>query len=154
MRKLFIWIVLLLIVAVAVWYTLPKRAPQQQSNSATSTVQIPGDNLTLGQTASAGVGTYLVAYNGMTLYTYALDATNVSNCTGGCAVAWPPYLVTSTKNLVAEYPLKGMIGTITRGDGSTQITYNGRPLYFFKGDTAPNQVNGQGIGGVWYAAKP
>jgi predicted lipoprotein with Yx(FWY)xxD motif len=51
----------------------------------------------------------------------------------------------------------GALATITRDDGSTQVTYNGWPLYRFARDTAPGQINGQGItafGGTWSAAMP
>jgi predicted lipoprotein with Yx(FWY)xxD motif len=42
------------------------------------------------------------------------------------------------------------VGTITRDDGTVQVTYNGHPLYVFAADTAPGQTNGQGSGGVWF----
>jgi hypothetical protein len=44
-----------------------------------------------------------------------------------------------------------MLGTTTRDDGSTQVTYNGHPLYLYSGDSAPGQANGEDVGGVWYA---
>lgn len=128
---------------------------QTPGSTSTTTEQIPGDNLTLGSSADPIVGTYLIGYNGMTLYTYAPDTVGVSRCTGSCATNWPPYTVTSTANLVGEYPISGTISTLIRPDtGATQVTYNGHPLYFYKGDSVSGQVNGQGMGGVWQAAKP
>ena len=90
----------------------------------------------------------------MTLYTYSPDTTGVSNCTDSCAANWPPYVVTSAANLVAESLIGGTLATLTRTDGSTQVTYNGHPLYFYIQDKNSGDVKGQGVGGVWYAAKP
>jgi predicted lipoprotein with Yx(FWY)xxD motif len=158
-----VWIaiVALLILGLA-WHLIAggaSPAPAASGATATSTTTttqaaIPGDNLTLGQDANATVGKYLIGYNGMTLYTYAPDTAGISNCTGSCATTWPPYAVTSTDNLVAESPISGTIGTLTRAGGSIQVTYNGHPLYFYSGDTQSEDTNGQGIGGVWYVAQP
>jgi hypothetical protein len=46
------------------------------------------------------------------------------------------------------------VGTITRSDGTTQVTYNGHPLYYFSGDKAPGDTNGQGVGGNWFTISP
>lgn len=151
------WIVIVVVlVAASMWYfSSPSPAqPTSTTGVATTTTAVPGDNLTLGQDSNTSVGRYLIGYNGMTLYTYAPDASGVSNCTGACATNWPPYVVTSTDNLVGEYPISGTIATLTRADGSVQVTYNGHPLYFYVGDSASGDVKGQGVGGVWYAAKP
>jgi predicted lipoprotein with Yx(FWY)xxD motif len=53
---------------------------------------------------------------------------------------------------VAGDGVTGVIGLATQADGSQQVTYDGRPLYYFKGDAAAGDVNGQGVGGVWFAA--
>ncbi len=50
--------------------------------------------------------------------------------------------------------VSGTIGTVTRDDGTTQVTYNGKPVYYFAGDQSAGQTNGQGIGGVWSVATP
>jgi hypothetical protein len=49
--------------------------------------------------------------------------------------------------------LSGTLGTITRSDGTTQITYNGEPLYSYTPDTTSSDALGQGVGGVWFAVK-
>jgi predicted lipoprotein with Yx(FWY)xxD motif len=165
-----IWVIIaVVIVAGLAWFVfgMPglSKTPATGTSSATepttpsttgtsSAAAIPGANLTLGENSHTGIGAFLVAYNGMTLYTYKPDTAGVSNCTGSCATNWPPYVVTSAANLVAESPVKGAIGTLTRADGSMQVTYNGEPLYFYIGDHSPDDINGQGKGGVWYAAKP
>ena len=48
----------------------------------------------------------------------------------------------------------GALGTITRPDGGTQVTYEGRPLYLYSGDQNPGEASGQGIQGVWFAMTP
>jgi len=110
--------------------------------------------LTLNTANSPTLGTILVAANGMTLYQYALDTTNVSNCTGSCAQAWPPYTVSASTKLSLGSLLHGKISTITRPDGSQQVAYNDRPLYFFKSDSKVGDTKGNGIGGVWSVVHP
>jgi hypothetical protein len=70
---------------------------------------------------------------GYALYVFDSDTVNgtTSNCNGGCAVAWPPLLVTD------DMP-SGVtgLGSITRDDNFEQVTYHGRPLYFYVGDNA------------------
>jgi len=76
-----------------------------------------------------------------------------SNCNGSCAAYWPP-----VKGPVTAGPgVTGRLGTITRDDGSTQATYNGRPLYTYVGDTAPGQAHGNSLnlnGGLWHEVTP
>jgi predicted lipoprotein with Yx(FWY)xxD motif len=98
-------------------------------------------------TRSTSLGVVLVGPTGMTLYTYSADTGTTSNCTGGCAAAWPPLTVSSGEQALAGPGVTGRLGTITRGDGSTQVTYNSRPLYYWQGDQNPGDVTGNGVGG-------
>ncbi len=101
------------------------------------------------------LGTFLVASNGVTLYTYSADTSGVSNCTGTCAVNWPPYLVDPTLTLVGSAAVvSGNIGVLTRANGSVQLTYKGAPLYTYIKDTQAGDTNGQGVGGTWSVDKP
>jgi predicted lipoprotein with Yx(FWY)xxD motif len=88
----------------------------------------------------------------MTLYLFEADKGTTSTCSGDCATNWPP--VTTSGNATATMgATSSMLGTTTRDDGSTQVTYNGHPLYTFVGDTSAGQATGQGInafGGLWY----
>jgi predicted lipoprotein with Yx(FWY)xxD motif len=163
MKKFIIALVVIVVVVLVYLFashhsvTTPVSAPVADTTSqvgTTSAAAVPGDNLTLGQSNDPSLGDYLVAYNGMTLYTYSPDTAGVSNCTGGCAANWPPYTVTSKDNLVAESPIAGAISTLTRADGTMQVTYNGAPLYFYVKDTKPGDTVGEGVGGVWYVVKP
>jgi len=94
------------------------------------------------------VGPVLANSKGFTLYWYAKDTRMTSNCTGGCATAWPPLI--GTPKAAMGVRLTGKLGAITRAGGLTQATYKGRPLYTYAGDTAPGQVKGNGLGGVWH----
>ncbi len=100
-----------------------------------------------------GVGTVLTNSDGMTLYLFEADTGTTSTCSGDCATNWPP--VTTSGNATGTMgATSSMLGTTTRDDGSTQVTYNGHPLYTFVGDTSSGQATGQGInafGGLWYA---
>ena len=97
-------------------------------------------------------GLILVNHAGLTLYRYTPDGTGKSVCNGGCATAWPPLTVPAgtTKVTGASDIGSGSLGTITRSDGSLQVTYKGMPLYTYTGDMAPDQANGQGAGGIWF----
>ena len=102
----------------------------------------------LVQTASSQM---LVTATGMTLYLFIPDKKNQSNCTGNCAKTWPPLVVPS--GMTAPTGLAGFSGvfaTSTRADGTTQLTYDGAPLYTFAKDAKPGDINGQGVGGVWW----
>ena len=85
---------------------------------------------------------------GFVLYWFAPDTSTTSKCNGSCATFWPPM-----KGPVSGSGVKGMFGTITRSDGSTQATFDGHPLYTYKGDTKPGVATGNGLninGGVWH----
>jgi predicted lipoprotein with Yx(FWY)xxD motif len=106
-------------------------------------------------TASTSKGTVLTTAQGRTIYWFAIDTPTKSNCSGTCAVYWPP--VTGKPTAAAGASLSGKWGTITRADGTTQATYDGHPLYTYKGDTAAGQDGGNGLnisGGLWWAMTP
>ena len=102
------------------------------------------------KTAKIGGTTVLTDSKGFTLYWFVPDTSTTSKCTSSeCVKFWPPVVGPVT----AGSGVTGTLGTISRPDGSTQATWNGHPLYTFKGDTAPGQTNGNGQnvnGGVWH----
>jgi predicted lipoprotein with Yx(FWY)xxD motif len=120
--------------------------------AATSTVgqgTSASEQVTVG-TATSSLGLILVDGRGRTLYALTTDSPGVSTCEGSCLANWPPLVVSGTP--VAGSGVEGtLLGTMTRSDGSTQVTYNGKPLYTFVGDVAAGDVNGQGKAGVWFA---
>jgi predicted lipoprotein with Yx(FWY)xxD motif len=119
-------------------------SPQTQPTTASSAS--PSDG---GATLSVGSGSFLVDAKGMTLYLYTRDSAGTSVCSGGCANNWPPLTVTGQPSAGAGINAS-LLGTTTRADGSTQVTYNGHPLYYYKSDTSAGDENGQGVGGAWY----
>jgi predicted lipoprotein with Yx(FWY)xxD motif len=105
-------------------------------------------------TAMTSLGVVLVGPNGLTLYTRAGDSANTSSCSGGCLASWPAITVPAGGTATAGAGVTGAVGTFTRpDDGTTQVTYRGLPLYFWKSDSKPGDVKGQGIGG-FSVAKP
>jgi predicted lipoprotein with Yx(FWY)xxD motif len=121
---------------------------------ATSTGTTTSSGAAAVATAKVGdLGTVLVNSNGMTLYLFEADTGSTSTCTGECAGIWPALTTTGapTGTMGAS---SSKLGTTTRDDGTTQVTYNGHPVYLYSGDTAAGQANGEGInhfGGLWYA---
>lgn len=104
-------------------------------------------------TANSGtLGTYLTGAGGKTLYILTKDSANTSTCSGGCATNWPPLTVPAGQTATAGAGIVGSLGTLTRADGTTQVTHNGAPLYYFAGDSAAGDTNGQGSNGVWFVA--
>jgi peptidoglycan hydrolase-like protein with peptidoglycan-binding domain len=102
-------------------------------------------------TADSGLGSILTAANGMTVYLYTPDAQGAPTCTDACTGAWPPLTVADAGQLSAGDGVDAsLLGTVAHPEAGTQVTYNGWPLYFFSGDSAPGDTNGQGSGGVWY----
>ena len=90
------------------------------------------------------------------MYLWVKDTGDMSNCSGACAGAWPP--VTTTGTATASGSAKASdIGTITRSDGTKQVTYDGHPLYYFSGDSGPGTASGQGsdgFGAKWWLVAP
>ena len=102
--------------------------------------------------ANSNLGKILVDAKGQTLYLFKKDTGTASTCDGACASAWPP-LTTSGKPKAGSGVSASKLGTTRRSDGSTEVTYNGHPLYTFGGDSAPGQTAGQGsdaFGAPWY----
>lgn len=114
----------------------------------------PADEVKTG--AVSGLGEVLVDGRGLTVYLFAADHRGApSTCVSLCAVQWPPLtLQPGTGAPIAGPGIKSaLLGTSIRADGSTQITYNGWPLYTWPQDTAPGQATGQALtnlGGRWY----
>jgi predicted lipoprotein with Yx(FWY)xxD motif len=119
-------------------------APSFGSRSATVT------------TRASSYGTILFDGRGFVLYVFTRDSRTHSLCTGACAKAWPPYLARGRLEASAGAVAK-LLGTIRRADGTTQITYAGRPLYYYVGDRMPGQILCQDVseyGGRWLVVRP
>jgi predicted lipoprotein with Yx(FWY)xxD motif len=133
----------------------PASSPSAAAPAASASAPAAGGPVITTATVG-GQGTLVVASaNKMTLYTFAKDVANsgTSACTGGCLTKWPALTVPAGSTPAGDSGISGKIGTITRADdGTTQVTYNGLPLYFFGGDTVAGDANG--IYTNWAAVKP
>lgn len=98
------------------------------------------------------IGNYLTDGKGMTLYYFKKDQKDKNSCTGPCLENWPIYYgdqVTAPRGSDAKD-----FGEFIRADGKKQSTFKGWPLYYFKGDKAAGDTNGQGVKDVWYVINP
>lgn len=102
------------------------------------------------QLAKTSLGEVLTDADGMTLYMFTKDSGGKSACNDACASLWPA-LTVDGKPTAGEGTEEEDLGTITRDDGKTQVTYYGHPLYTYGPDNKPGDVNGQNVGGVWFA---
>jgi len=128
--------------------------PTSTSPPSSSSAPATGGVGTL-QAHSSPLGPILVDGTGRTLYLFQADSGTTSHCYGGCAQAWPPD--TTTGHPGAHGLNSTMVGTTPRKDHTTQVTYNGHPLYRFALDAKPGDTTGQGstaFGGAWYVVSP
>jgi predicted lipoprotein with Yx(FWY)xxD motif len=125
------------------------------SSGGSSGPSAQGGSVTIGTSSVPGVGTVLVDAKGFTLYDLASEAGGTIMCTGSCATNWPPLLLPA--GMMSATAGSGIsaskLGTITRPDGGTQVTYGGKPLYLFVGDQRAGQASGQGVAG-FHAVTP
>ena len=89
----------------------------------------------------------MASKEGKTLYTFDKDAAGKSNCNGGCAAAWPPFMVANPALAGGDFSI------VKRDDGAPQWAFKGMPLYFFAGDAKAGDVNGDKQGGVWHVLR-
>ena len=113
----------------------------------------PSGPATVNVSQNATLGSFLVDSKGMTLYIYTTDTPNTSNCYGPCATAWPP-LLTNGAPIAGTGVTASLLGTTTRTDGTTQVTYNGWPLYYFQTDKVAGDTTGENVQGVWFVITP
>jgi predicted lipoprotein with Yx(FWY)xxD motif len=102
--------------------TIPVVTPTTEPTAGGSPAPTTGSTGVVVNMATTSLGPVLTGPNGLTLYTHAGDSATASTCTGTFA-------------------------TLTRDDGTVQVTYNGLPLYGWKNDAAAGDVTGQGING-------
>jgi predicted lipoprotein with Yx(FWY)xxD motif len=120
----------------------PSESAGQSEAPADATVAVEDSDL----------GQIVVDAEGRTLYVFLADTGAESTCYDDCEENWPP--LTVDEEPVAGEGIDGPLGTTEREDGSTQVTLDGHPLYHFAADATPDDVNGQGVGDVWYVVTP
>jgi predicted lipoprotein with Yx(FWY)xxD motif len=104
---------------------------------------------------SSEYGRILFDGRGFVLYGFTADKKRRSVCAGACAKAWPPYLVERAPR-AGRGVVESLLGTVRRAGGKRQVTYAGRPLYYYVGDRRPGQVLCQNVtefGGVWLVVR-
>lgn len=117
-------------------------APSKPASNATPTVTL----------APSKFGKILVGANGRTLYDFVADKKMASTCYGACASLWPPLTVSGAPK-AGPGVSASLLATTKRTDGSTEVTYDGHPLYYYAGDSKPGDITGQAIsqfGAPWY----
>jgi predicted lipoprotein with Yx(FWY)xxD motif len=121
------------------------------SSTSTSTSASSSGEAKLATADVANYGKVVVDGKGMTLYIFDKDTASPSksNCEGDCLVKWPAFLAGSGTPQV-EGVDAALVGTVTRTDGSKQVTLAGWPLYYFQKDTKAGDGTGQAVGGVWW----
>jgi predicted lipoprotein with Yx(FWY)xxD motif len=128
--------------------------PMTESPSASAASEEPsaaaGDATVL--VADSDLGQILTDAEGMVIYYFANDTEGTSNCEGDCLANWPPVPVDGEPT--AGDGVDAELGTITGNDDSTQLTVNGFPAYYFAGDQAAGDTNGQAVGDVWWVFGP
>jgi len=102
----------------------------------------------VGLAENATLGNILTDGAGLTLYLFDNDEVGVSNCSGGCLANWPPFL--TVYDPVGLEGVEATVGTITRDDGTLQVTVNGMPAYYWVSDAVSGDTDGQAKGGVWW----
>lgn len=125
-------------------------APERERSPAPE--QAPGVEVS---TAQSQLGEALFDGDGQAIYFFEPERTSKPKCYGSCAQAWPPVLAGGEPQ--ASGAVRGrLLGTTERRDGSVQVTYAGRPLYYYA-DEAPGELRCHNIfheGGLWLAVQP
>jgi predicted lipoprotein with Yx(FWY)xxD motif len=137
----------------ALFFVLLALAAVSASSAAFASSQAPRPTLTAG---SSSYGRVLFDGRGFVVYAFTRDPRGKSVCTGACAKAWPPYVV-KTRLRAASGVKARLLGTTRRADGSLQVTYAGRALYYYVGDRSKGQIlchNVTEFGGVWRVIRP
>jgi predicted lipoprotein with Yx(FWY)xxD motif len=127
--------------------TSPTKSATGGAAASTSAVK-----LTTGTVA--GLGPVLENSQGMVLYVYTPDGTTGVTCTGGCASTWPPLMSSGHSATASGTTKASLLGSTANPGGGTVVTYAGRPLYTYIGDTSAGTATGQGSGGIWFVVSP
>ena len=99
---------------------------------------------------------HLININQASLYRFDDDTagSGESNCNDDCAVKWPPVTIKAGGHVYLAGVNPKEVGAIRRQNGQVQVTVGGWPVYRFSGDSGPGDLNGQGVGGKWFAVGP
>jgi|GEM_PF-985169 len=149
MKKSFSFFVIFGILAILLISGCAQQQPTgNQTPVQTTSVQPASEQPTIRLSA----GNYIVDDKGKTLYFFTKDLKGDSNCSGECLNKWPVFY--QEKISVSPGLNVPDFGTITRNEGNKQTTFKGWPLYYFSGDVSPGDIKGEGVGNVWFVARP
>lgn len=124
----------------------PREHPESSTKARTVSARSHGE-----------FGKILTGGQDKTLYLFEKDKSPKSTCSGACAQAWPPMIVKGRPTAGEGGVRKDLLGTSKRSDGKMQVTYKGRPLYYYEADQKAGQTKGQGLdqfGAKWYVVAP
>ncbi len=126
-------------------------AGSEMTSAGTGSSAAPAGEATV-MVADTDLGEILVDGEGRTLYLFTPDEQGPSVCMDDCLANWPSLTGPAT---AGEGVDESLLGTAARtDDGTEQVTYNGWPLYYFAADPGPGDINGQGVGDVWFVVDP
>ncbi|AUY54589.1 hypothetical protein EH183_30030 [Streptomyces sp. CB01881] len=133
---------------------MPSTPASPSSPASPGSPSAPAGAVTLQTATDPKLGTIVTDSAGFTLYRFDKDSAMppMSNCNGSCASTWPP--APANGGATVKGIDSKLVGTVTRADGSKQLTLNGWPAYRYAPDTKPGDTKGQGVGGTWFALTP
>ncbi len=99
------------------------------------------------------LGRIVADAKGRTLYVFTPDRDGSSTCYDKCAATWPPLTIKGAQPS-GDGVEAAKLGTTERKDGAEQVTFAGRPLYYFGPDGAPGDTKGQGVNDIWFVVSP
>lgn len=153
MKRLATLLLTLLFAAVPVAIAAQDATPVGTPEAVGSPEAVGGTQATIFVRESGTLGRYFSTPDGRTLYVTDGDTVaNQSSCTGDCAIAWLPFSAIEPLSLPPD--VTGELTIFDREDGTTQLAYNGMPLYTYNVDENPGDIFGDGVGGVWWLAAP
>ena len=124
----------------------PSTAPASEAPAASQAAEAYEVDLA----DSTKYGKFLTGEDGKTLYMFTPDTATTSACNTGCFDTWPPFTLEAGETVKGGDGVTGAFTTITRQDGSMQVVYAGHPLYYYSGDSAAGDTNGEGLFSKWY----
>ncbi len=126
------------------------------SNSSGTNVSSSAGSYTFYAASSPAVGSHIVNSTGWSVYMYKKDpvGTGNSSCYQECATIWHPVHGSASALVLPSSLNASDFSSFARTDGTEQLAYKGHPLYYYSGDTAAGQTNGEGILGLWYVVPP
>ena len=145
-----------LMVAAACGGDEPEPAADGGTAGRTEATATPAQNTTGRPAVTVSthpeLGRILTDADGRTLYVFTRDQESTSTCYDQCEQLWPP-LYAQSGTPAAGQGVTGRLGVTTRRDGRQQVTYDGKPLYYYQADQAPGDARGQGVNNVWFVVQ-